>query len=304
VIRVDRSRESAPAILGKLTQGKSETDRAIEHYTNGWDGKSTFPFSRYKEDEVKAALERLFHGKCAYCESRFAHVSPEDIEHWRPKGAVQLADGSEAKPGYYWLAASWSNLLPSCIDCNRRRRQIDVRDSSHLQSGKQGQFPVVDETKRWTRHDYLNGEQPLLLDPTSQEPEDEPGLYLEVVDKDGKAVVGEKPPPGTFANDRARATIEVFGLNRARLEEERREHRLRLQTYLQEARRAAGRLAKLPADAMWDEIRAETREILGEKLAQIKHERQPKSPYLLMKIPLIDSFMAEIGPVLRQLGLI
>ena len=101
---------TSAALSKPFADGKTETARAIEHYTVNWDGKTQYTFSRYKEDEVKDALEELFHGKCAYCESRFAHVAPEDIEHWRPKGGVALANGTIQKPGYYWLAATWSNL--------------------------------------------------------------------------------------------------------------------------------------------------------------------------------------------------
>ena len=70
MIRVDRSAASEPGILKKQNQrNESETDRAIQHYTIGWDGEKGFSFSRYKEDAVKNALRDLFSGKCAYCES-------------------------------------------------------------------------------------------------------------------------------------------------------------------------------------------------------------------------------------------
>lgn len=307
MIRIDRSRVPEPAVLGRKTEGRSETERAIEHYTVGWDGTSTFSFRRYKEDEVKAQLARLFLGKCAYCESRFAHVSPEDIEHWRPKGSVQQKDGSEKKPGYYWLAATWSNLLPSCVDCNRRRRQLDARNPDHLQSGKESQFPVADEGQRWTRPDQAdrNGEQPLLLDPTSPDPADEPSLFLAVA-HEGKAVMEEKPPAGTLANARAHATIEVFGLNRSNLVDERTKERLRLEQLIREATKLAQRLDRRSGttDPEVAEMLAEDRETLVEKLAQIKLERQPESPYLLMKLPLIDGFMATQGRRLTRLGVI
>ncbi|MEF9674035.1 hypothetical protein QNM99_25505 [Pseudomonas sp. PCH446] len=44
-----------------------------------------------------------------------------DVEHYRPKGAVS-EDASH--PGYWWVAMDWDNLLPSCIDCNRKRKQV------------------------------------------------------------------------------------------------------------------------------------------------------------------------------------
>ncbi len=49
-------------------------------------------------------LALVFRKKCAYCESRFAHVTPKDIEHFRPKRRSRPSRGPG--PGYYWLAAS------------------------------------------------------------------------------------------------------------------------------------------------------------------------------------------------------
>lgn len=301
MIFVERSRVAEPASLSRTNDdGKTETDHAIEHYTIGWDGKKAFPFSRYKENEVKAKLEELFDGKCAYCESRFRHVAPEDVEHWRPKGAVQLADGSEKKPGYYWLAATWSNLLPSCIDCNRRRRQVDVGHPEQEQSGKESLFPVGDEILRWTRHDLPDGETPLLLNPCV----DDPSRYLQVVEVEKKTVVKELQPAGTLENRRAEQTIAVFGLNRTNLVDERDEQRLLLLGFLDEARKYCAHLDRLPADPAVDPVRTDIRAMLIGKLAQIKTEIQPRRPYLMMKRPIVDGFMAELGPALRRHGII
>lgn len=299
MIFVDRAAVGEPAALSRVWQGKTETERAIDHYAagpggNGWNGKA-FDFSVYKDDEVKEALRRLFHGKCAYCESRFSHVAPEDIEHWRPKGAVQLDDGSEQKPGYYWLAATWSNLLPSCIDCNRRRRQEDARDPASTQSGKEGLFPVV--SARWTRHDQAdrNGEEPLLLDPCI----DDPRQYLEVSYVDKKAVVRELKPEGTRENRRARESIRVFGLNRSELEKVRQEQRLELEGRFEEVRLNLENLPHLPPDR-----RVPTRQHILTKLGELKRERRPQSTYLLMKLPLIDAFIVEVAPALERLGIL
>ena len=76
-------------------------------------------FSVYSNPDVKAALADVFGGKCAYCESRYDRTQPVDVEHYRPKSEVKV--GEVKVGGYWWLAAVWSNLLPSCIDCNRAR---------------------------------------------------------------------------------------------------------------------------------------------------------------------------------------
>lgn len=51
--------------------------------------------------------------------------APLDVEHFRPKSEIDEVDPATFRPvpgraptapGYYWLAAAWSNLLPSCIE--------------------------------------------------------------------------------------------------------------------------------------------------------------------------------------------
>src|SRR3954454_1457494 len=72
----------------------------------------------YAHEEVRKALEELFHRKCAYCEISTARVDWE-VEHYRPKGRVAERQGH---PGYYWLAYDWDNLFPSCTFCNQHRK--------------------------------------------------------------------------------------------------------------------------------------------------------------------------------------
>jgi len=83
--------------------------------------------------QVRADAEALyaaFHGKCAYCEARMAHVSPPHVEHYRPKSKFpdRMFD--------------WQNWLLSCGRCN------DI---------KWAHFPDCDG-------------QPCLLDPTAEDP--------------------------------------------------------------------------------------------------------------------------------------
>lgn len=62
--------------------------------------------NRYRQDEVLAALTLELHGKCAYCESKIAHIAYAQIEHYRPK-----------KP-FRDLAFEWTNLTLGCPRCN------------------------------------------------------------------------------------------------------------------------------------------------------------------------------------------
>lgn len=190
MIAVDRSAAQVPAVLTKVysSDGKTELERAIAHFID--EGKSnTFDFDRYSASEVKQALDTIFHGKCAYCESLYAKTQPVDVEHYRPKGSV---DDAPNHRGYWWLAMHWDNLVPSCIDCNRRRGQRtpkpeedgsmvamnergDFARGTTFNSGKQAAFPLVAGSARaiWDQHlesTDLDQEQRLLLDPTRDDP--------------------------------------------------------------------------------------------------------------------------------------
>ncbi len=63
---------------------------------------------KYKHDEIKQALVKMFHGKCAYCESEIMHIDYGHTEHFKPKSI----------PAYYRLAVDWNNLLLACGRCN------------------------------------------------------------------------------------------------------------------------------------------------------------------------------------------
>ncbi len=112
-------------------------------------------------------------------------LRPVDVEHYRPKNAV--ADTEHE--GYWWLAMDWTNLLPSCIDCNRKRNQkapdptltnlVDLFDTDRdrtisMKSGKGTTFPIADEVGRAEfipfgaapgNRNTVENEQRLLLDP-------------------------------------------------------------------------------------------------------------------------------------------
>jgi uncharacterized protein (TIGR02646 family) len=82
----------------------------------------------------------MFHGKCAYCESKIMVVTYGEIEHFRPKSI------------YVDLTFTWENLLLSCDICN---------NTNH----KGTKFPLDSQG------------YPLLIDPT--DPTIEPSNHLE-----------------------------------------------------------------------------------------------------------------------------
>jgi uncharacterized protein (TIGR02646 family) len=173
----------------------------------------SFPFKAYKGDDVREAMRTMCHRKCAYCETFYAPAMPDDVEHYRPKAAY-IDQGKQCKPGYWWLAMEWSNLLPSCADCNRARKQKIVGGERRQTAGKANQFPLATGSVRGTAATGVGQEKPLLLDPSV----DDPAEHLEFL-PDGNVrpteVDGEDSPRGV-------ATIDVVALRRIDLVDARK----------------------------------------------------------------------------------
>ncbi len=117
-------------------------------------------------------------------------------------------------PGYYWLAGDWSNLLVSCVDCNRARSHLVPGQPKKIKIGKHTQFPLSDESIRVRLHSLdVAAEEPhrLLLHPCIDRPEehltyDSNGLIFPRIHGDQKAVT----------------SIFVYALQRKPLVEERK----------------------------------------------------------------------------------
>jgi hypothetical protein len=119
-----------------------------------------------------------FYGKCAYCECYIGDFQHGDVDHFRPKAAVtdEVDQPVLGHPGYY---------------CR---------------------FPVIGQ------HAYceaeIEAERPLLINPASTNPNDDPRKHLQV-DPDTGLMIG--------LTERGKMCIEIFGLNvRDRLVEKRR----------------------------------------------------------------------------------
>lgn len=163
----------------------------------------------YGHDLVRAALEKLFYHKCAYCRSDMTAVSDWNVEHFRPKGRV--AERSD-HPGYYWLTYNWENLYPACTFCNQRRRDKPIwGDLKYATTGgKLDQFPLEDEdTRAMSHHDDINQEKILLIDPCNDNPEE----YLSYDIKGQIYALND--------NSRGEATINICNLKRRRLRDRR-----------------------------------------------------------------------------------
>jgi len=132
-----------------ITRARSATARAVDAYElTGRVTEADLDQSIWSELKEKL-LEHCLHGKCAYCEISIRQSRQRGHqEHFRPKlkvnyrragrksainASVTGPDGASMDhPGYFWLAYSPANLLPSCEKCNTGK-------------GKRSQFPLHDE---------------------------------------------------------------------------------------------------------------------------------------------------------------
>lgn len=291
MIRIERPEEGPEVLREARRRGPRELERARKSLKRwiaaGKDPKLwSFKFAAYKDKEVKTELEELFHGKCAYCESSYRGTQPMDVEHWRPKGqAVVDEDGEEHKPAYYWLAASWKNLLPSCIDCNRRRNQRDVVKNKTVSIGKEDQFPLAEPLARATEPGGELAEVPLLLHPC----DDDPAEFLEFDTE--QAVVRPSQDRG-LEKRRAEASIRVYALNRAGLVLNRQELLKILELRIATVKGLAQILVDHPDLDEFLQVIIE--ELLMAELRELARTRRPDRPFSLMARQVIDRHMAEL----------
>ena len=140
-------------------------------------------------------------------------------------------DGKRKPPGYWWLASSWENLLPSCTDCNSPRRQ-DFPGGMPATAGKANAFPLPTEKRRGHRPGEERQERPLLLHPYFDEPKD----HLEFVWDIGPVEDGHIRPRRNGSGResvRGRATIDVCALQRLRLVQARQRRLVTLIAFLE-----------------------------------------------------------------------
>ncbi|MXO70290.1 endonuclease [Altererythrobacter buctensis] len=287
--------------------------------------RSAFPFKAYKADEVKRRLEELFHGKCAYCETFYASQAPVDVEHYRPKGAVE---GAPDHPGYWWLGMEWSNLLPSCLDCNRRRKQRapdGIGDLNVLykatQSGKKDSFPVAG-VRADSENAELAAEHALLLDPTRDDPsahltywlgndaagglilpkrvDDSPSNPIELAAVGTPAAIAAEAEHSNLSV-RGAVSIQVYGLNRMRLVQDRARliQRMRfleiLAINLGDIANTLEQAGLVDEPVVSDAIRS-LKLLQGNILSEMRGLAAPDMPYSTLAAAYLADFKARLSP--------
>jgi len=214
-----RAREAAEEKALALERSGEEQPKAAKK-TKKRKPKS-FVFDAYRE--AKPSLKELFNNKCGYCEIDYGGA-PSDIEHFRPKGAIEYEHEGAARKypdGYYWLAADWTNLIYSCKHCNSREHHDHQEYAggavTNYVSGKGNAFPLNDESKRLKPCDPVSEEEEaarLLLDPCRDEPLDHLEFHADGF-VTAKLNNGEPSPKGA-------TSIRVYGLSRVALIDRRR----------------------------------------------------------------------------------
>ena len=202
MIRIERTPEVPATLQDQGKSARAELEAAHER------GERDFTFTNkiYGANDVKETLKTMQHDKCAFCEAKITHIQYGDVEHFRPKGGwCQNDEDTLHRPGYYWLAYEWQNLLLACQLCNQRH--------------KRNLFPLDDPAKRASSHqDDIEPEQPVFINPTLENPEQHVTFH------------GADPTP-VNGSKRGRETIRALGLHRPELREIRAKHLERLETW-------------------------------------------------------------------------
>ncbi|WP_428268373.1 hypothetical protein [Haliangium sp.] len=268
MIRIRRPAEAPPTLRGRGVEARRALEAAYDANPGAYDaGDESFDIDSniYAAKDVKETLIAMQHGKCAFCEAKITHVTYGDVEHFRPKRGWQQTDADELqRPGYYWLAYEWKNLLLSCQLCNQRH--------------KRNLFPLLEPAQRARRHyDDLDAEKPLFLDPSSDDPDDDPARHI--------TFHGADPTP-VKESTRGRSTIGHLGLSR----DELREHRMSMVAHLKSIRDLRDSLVPLIASAAMSPDQANTVSAGLRQANDLLHEAvQPTAEYSAMARALLKS---------------
>jgi uncharacterized protein (TIGR02646 family) len=147
---------------------------------------------------LKIELDKVFCGRCAYCESPVDISSTKHgYDHFRPRGGARGLKNEFSRLHYWCLTLEWQNLYLCCSDCNKH---------------KGSWFPVKGKRSNSNKYEtIMKEEKPLLLDPCDPSFN---GFYFSYIEN-GELSTGSD-------SERSRRTIDILGLNRRQLVEDRK----------------------------------------------------------------------------------
>ena len=144
--------------------------------------------------KLREILASSFNHKCAFCESLLIDKYSV-VERFRPSIKAMDLKGKISEEHYWWLRYEWDNLFPICSECNKNKSNL---------------FPIKGKRSLpGTTGDDLNKEIPLLINPCFDIPEKH-FFY----DFNSGLMISN--------TERGRITIDVYGLNRHSLIEQRK----------------------------------------------------------------------------------
>jgi len=297
MIFVDRTKVKVPDILiDETKKGKKETKKNTQFANDGeWEKLS---HAAYSETDVKDALIELFKGKCAYCESRFLHVYSGDVEHFRPKGEIEEAAPNK-KPGYYWLAAEWTNLLLSCRNCNQKLKHQIFGKVQKETMGKMNQFPLdngfkhIQSHKTYTKKIKDEEQNRLLINPCIEKPEN----YFKY---ESAGVIKPKVTAGKDFH-MAETSITVYVLQRMPLVQAREKVHIEISAQMQRVLEAVKNLDASMTTPALNSMRVVFDKILKREIVRLKKFTNDDEEYAGMARQIIKEFIDKFLPTHKKI---
>ena len=176
------------------------------------------------------ALRKVVGNKCWYSEVPLEGADP-NVDHFRPKGSIRevdedLQETKETSPGYWWLAFDYRNFRLASMHSNQRR--VDETTDG----GKWNYFPIRGaRTAELTDWDCID-EDVLAIDPCSAS-----DVKLLWFDPDGNPCLSRRRhiPPLKSDEERIRATIWLYHLDKVEIQTKRAKHIEAIRTDLRKA---------------------------------------------------------------------
>ncbi|WP_298516419.1 AAA family ATPase [uncultured Kordia sp.] len=221
MIKVDRHKIAIPAFFSSKEYEQLQQE-INDFYSLHKNSRAQRTFTEgYLPNEVSDMLAELFDHKCAFCESHLRRGKPgyeSYLNRFRPTKNSQGFDTKEIdQDHYWWLTYEWENLYMICHACQRFKSNV---------------FPV--EGKRATMktsYDQISKkENAFLIDPCNEDPSqffDFNLSTLEIIPKQTYSYPDFLLKSTDFSEQleaniqRAEATIQILGLNRTDLIDER-----------------------------------------------------------------------------------
>ena len=203
-------------------------------------------FPGYEKNVNKELVRKLASGCCAYCGTRIV-TNTITVEHFRPKKRLDLLsrdcfekqfknsnvtfsqESIKCTYGYFLWGDDSRNLFPSCEACNtgQGKNGVYVKDQIlyKIPYGKKNFFPIltknhVDDRKGLLYIKSIREEESLLFNPFHDDPE-ELFIYKEYIDPDCHVKIKVNPNTTRLSKLKAMTTINLLGLNRRYLCNER-----------------------------------------------------------------------------------